>query len=533
MGRPKQREQTPPGIATDGGPRPTVRDPTLGIAVEVERSGLPANRLVTIGDSITQGFMSAAVFRTDRSWPAIVAHELGLGPAQFRAPVYEPPSGPGGLPFDLERAIRQLEHVVGPELSWRELVKAALWLRGYMDRIEDFWEGRGTVQFEPVVTDAPYHNLAVYGADVLDVVLLNATIIDQQLTAPVEDDLVNQLVELDNDRVWKVVLDSCGPAGATVLDAAEALGEEGPTAHGIETLVVVLGANNTLASVVGLDPRWTPDDYLDDTADARLTTKGAYNVWQPAHFDAEWALLVERLEAINARHVIIATVPQVTILPIARGVRGKVRQGSRYFPYYTRPWITDADFEVDRDPWIDTDQARGIDAAIDAYNATIIDTVRRARQAGRDWYLFDFGGLLDSLAVKRYVLDPSARPSWWEPYALPPELAALEPPLDTQFFVAGPGGRQQGGLFSLDGVHPTTSAAGLIAREVVHIMDLAGVEFPAADGSVRPPGTVDVDFGHVLTLDTLNSDPPTAIASTLSLLGWLDDKLDWVNRIIH
>jgi hypothetical protein len=134
--------------------------------------------------------------------------------------------------------------------------------------------------------------------------------------------------------------------------------------------------------------------------------------------------------------------------------------------------------------------------------------------------------------VRRYVDDPSARPPWWKPYDLPPELAGASPPLDTRFFVSGPGGRQQGGLFSLDGVHPTTSAAGIIAREVMRIMTLAGVEFRRPDGTVRPAASVDVDMARVLTLDTLNGQPPTTIASTLSLLGWLDEKLDWINRVV-
>ena len=50
-------------------------DPTLGIAVAVDRTGTPPHRLVTVGDSITQGFTSLAVFRTDLSWPAIVARQ--------------------------------------------------------------------------------------------------------------------------------------------------------------------------------------------------------------------------------------------------------------------------------------------------------------------------------------------------------------------------------------------------------------------------------------------------------------------------
>jgi hypothetical protein len=52
-----------PDVPVHWEPRPPVDDPTLGVAVEVDLSGRPANRLVTIGDSLTQGFMSAAIFR--------------------------------------------------------------------------------------------------------------------------------------------------------------------------------------------------------------------------------------------------------------------------------------------------------------------------------------------------------------------------------------------------------------------------------------------------------------------------------------
>jgi hypothetical protein len=136
------------------------------------------------------------------------------------------------------------------------------------------------------------------------------------------------------------------------------------------------------------------------------------------------------------------------------------------------------------------------------------------------------------MAVRRYVSDPTAQPPWLKPYDFPPQLGALKPPVDTRFFQSGSGGREQGGLFSLDGVHPTTIAAGVLAREVIRIMDRkAGVSFLGKDGTPRPRGTVDVDFDRVLTLDTLISQPPKSIAATLSLLGWFDQKLDWVRRL--
>lgn len=40
----------------------------------------------------------------------------------------------------------------------------------------------------------------------------------------------------------------------------------------------------------------------------------------------------------------------MTIAPIARGVATGDRGASRYYPYYTKPWISDADFDPDHDP---------------------------------------------------------------------------------------------------------------------------------------------------------------------------------------
>ena len=134
------------------------------IAVEVDRSGRPAHRLVTIGDSLTQGFMSAAVFRTDLSWPAVVAYELGLRAGEgFRYPVYEPPGGPGGLPLDLERFVRGLESRVGDRVDWYEAVRALRFVRSYMDRVED-WGERGPGNYLPQV-NAAYLNLFRMWAD--------------------------------------------------------------------------------------------------------------------------------------------------------------------------------------------------------------------------------------------------------------------------------------------------------------------------------------------------------------------------------
>ena len=523
---PAARQPIPASLVINHEPRRPELDPTLNIAVDVDRTGSPRNRLVTIGDSVTQGFMSGAIFRTDLSWPAVVAFELGDF-AGFRRPVYEAPSGPGGLPLDFERALRSFESEFGPKLDWHEIVRAVGWLHGYLDRVEDYWE-RGDGATTPT-GEAILHNLAIYGWDLRDTLSLNATSVRGRLGRPRDDVwLPKQKVQDDNDRAALVVLETArGPAkrALTTLRAARALGAEGTdasgTGPGIETLVVLLGSNNALQAVTRLEVRWSGDGYAD------FAQKGAFSVWRPEHFAAEWGLLVDELRRIKARHVIVGTVPSVTIAPIARGVRGKVRLGSRYYPYYTRPWIRDEDFDPSSDPHLTEDEARAVDSAVDAYNKTIIDSVAAAREAGLDWYLFDLGGFLDRLASKRYLTDPAARPAWWTPYPLPPELAALDPVPNTRFFASGPDGRTDGGLFSLDGIHPTTIGYGLIAQEVIAIMNLAQVEFRLPSGDRRTePGAV--DFSRVVASDTLITRPPKSLGGQMATLGWLDDKLDWV-----
>src|SRR4029453_4725740 len=121
-----------------------------------------------------------------------------------------------------------------------------------------------------------------------------------------------------------------------------------------------------------------------DVGFADLDLKSAYNVWRPTHFALEYGALVLALRPIAAHRVILATVPHVTIAPVGKGVNPqnpgkKWREGSRYFPYYTDPWIEEKDFRPNRHRHITHQEARAIDSAIDQYNATICDAVRHAR----------------------------------------------------------------------------------------------------------------------------------------------------------
>ncbi|MEQ8999975.1 MAG: hypothetical protein RID53_26110 [Coleofasciculus sp. B1-GNL1-01] len=519
---------TPDDVMIRSQPRVPVTDPTLGIPVNVNRQGTPRHRLVTIGDSLTQGFQNAAIFNTNLSCPMMIAWEMGWD-EQFRHPL--PYGGLGGLPLNLEYFSRRLEREFGDRVDWWELGSAVFAIRQFMDEVEDYWErGRGSITPNTIGIN---HNLAIYGWKLGDIITRNADICQAAIQQPT-DNLFRQIVENANERAALRVLNSARDQqnqALTPVEAAAALGADGTQENGegdgIETLIILIGANNALGSVSQLKVVWSDEGYDD------LDQANQYTVWRPIHFKDQLDKVVKEVKKIRARHVIWATVPHVTIAPIARGVSSKVTPGSRYFPYYTRPWISDKDFDPKDDPNITAQQARAIDSAIDQYNNYIVDTVKDARHQGHDWYVFEMSGLLDRLASRRYIEDPQSRPDWWTKYELPPELQMLSPVPDSRFFVSDRTGRVSGGLFSLDGIHPTTIGYGLMAQELITIMQLAGVKFYLGDGTSERSGPVRVDFRRLIDLDTLISDPPRSLSSNLEWLGWLDQNLGIFQRLLR
>ena len=56
-----------------------------------------------------------------------------------------------------------------------------------------------------------------------------------------------------------------------------------------------------------------PEDYADLPANQRRAARVGCNLWRPSAFAADWALLEARLRRIAAQHIVIATIPSVTI----------------------------------------------------------------------------------------------------------------------------------------------------------------------------------------------------------------------------
>src|SRR5215218_10311865 len=100
--------RTPPDVDVTDRARPRYPDPTLGVALPALQNTTAQHSLVTVGDSLTHGITSGAVFDTSLSWPAIVARCLQV---ELAAPSYAGPLG--GLPFNIEGLLRRLQDRFG------------------------------------------------------------------------------------------------------------------------------------------------------------------------------------------------------------------------------------------------------------------------------------------------------------------------------------------------------------------------------------------------------------------------------------
>ena len=525
-GRPPTPINTPAEIVETIGWQPRVPIPLPrpnGVVSPASALGpRPKHKLVVLGDSISQGFRSLAISDTALSWPAMVARYGGLGP--FRHPTFDAPAECPGFPLNLEAVLRGIEWPrTGADLvTETRLVRR---LHELCDGVEDYWErGRGSRRISAAASaigrrpDLINDNLACWGQDVRDAFALTMENLQYRIeTAPKRGDQRFALTpSVPYERSAALTM-AGARASDTCTSLARVLGEDG----GIETLVVALGANNILSSVIDFTVNWTDDESLGRYDE--VDHKAKFTAWTPEHFRSEYDLLLAEIDKIAAKNVIVLTVPHVTIVPGVRGVGTKMYH-DRYFARYTRPWISDDQFSPNRHPCLTGDQLRVLDYAVDLYNDHIVQRVeeRGADSApDRGWLVLDLAGLLDRLAFRRYLIDDQAQPDWWTPYDLPEAFSELSPVPDTRYLGSDRFGRTQGGLISLDGVHPTTLGYSLIAREVMNAMATLGVPLAAGEP----------DYSEIIAADTLLSEPLPQLDSVLNGVDLINRTVDLVQAL--
>jgi len=435
-------------------------------------------RLFTIGDSLSAGFMSAATARTDLSFSTLLAAKLGLTPqVEYHFPTWPD----DGMPVNIERVLRGLNARYGSDISGFEWFTVVQTVASALNPVEDYYErGPGAADKPTPDGRAFYDNVAVAGYQVADAWLVTPELCKQYLAAPPSDDFLS-----GPDRSFhRVALKVLNPSLDPAYDQYSQLDwlRHHATSEGVDNVLLWLGANNALGTVLTLKivPTRPDVDPPPHTLSYAERAAHGWNLWHPDHFRLELHELLDRMDEIMQHnvsanwHVMMANIPLVTIAPVAKGVGDTSvinREGRDliYYKYYTY-FPFEEQFALDTGRFLSMQDAVHIDDTIRAFNTIIAEEASARNQAfGSDRYLVvDMANALNDLAYKRNAGDP--------PYVFPSYFDFVYPKVNTKYYHADQTGHlTQGGLFTLDGVHPSPIAHGLLAYEFLKVMQPAGI----------------------------------------------------------
>lgn len=443
-------------------------------------------KLVVIGDSLSQGFKSLAICDTDLSYPVMIAEAMGLSSSDFTFPNFK---GAGGLPLNIEDIARILEIKHNGHINNFNWLLALSDISTYADKVEDYYErnGKGALPIAPQL----FHNLSVWGFTVGDSYQITAKLCKDRVN--IDDGRGDNWFESAGEPRLRTAYKVLNPSHDDKLNdnnqikiAKDIKARDGE----IENLIVFLGANNCLGTVLDLKIRET-----DNNFEKR-------NLWPLSEFQKEYTELVNGILGIGANNVYVATIPYVTIPPITRGImknRGQLPSGENYFDYYSYFFVQDKDFDPDRDKHLTKANAKDIDNRIDGYNKIILKTAK-----ANGWHVVDINKVLSNLASRRNHGKIK--------YKIPSEISDL----NTRFFQIDLNGNiTNGGLISLDGFHPTTSGYGIVAQEFINVMRNKG----------KVQNIKNIDFGKVRRWDSLVSKPPLTLYDAFGMLEFLEKRL--------
>lgn len=462
------------------------------------------HRLVAMGDSMAQGFKNGGIYRSDLSFPAILARSFSPS-IDFHKPLF---TAQTGIPVNMELLVRGLSEEFGDEIGFRQSISAGRYLYRTLRRIKNYWEGQK--RSLRVDRDTPYHNQGVWGFSNSDAWLLNEQycknyIINNAPRYTVFNVLPDHALHITARMVLNPSFTSEFEKNS-MIDNVKWLQDDG----GIENLISCIGHNNIVGAVTNLKLIYSEEHDLNASHDKRTCT-----VFRPEHFEDETRILYQKISSTGVKRVFVPTLPYLTIPPAIRGVNSDnsiSRNG--YFDYYTRFWIWDEDFDPDRHPHITKEDAITLDQHIDEYNAIIRNL---ADEFG--FYVVPIGRYVQTAARRRkgvHYDNPFPR-RFVEALKRNKKTAYLvdennQPRISTDYLRLRDDSNKidRGGIFSLDGLHPSTIGYGLIANIYKQFMEKHGVDFGG-----------DIDWDFIIENETLITDPPLLLNNLRVLLRFL------------
>lgn len=461
------------------------------------------HKLVAIGDSMAQGFKNGGIYRTDLSFPAMVARSME-GNFKMESPSF---SAQTGIPVNMELLVRGLEDRFGDELRLRHYPAAAAHTIRTLRRIKSYWEGNMVPLHKE--RELPYHNQAVWGLSTSDVWMMNEAyaknfIRDNPPSYTVFSALPDNALYITARLVLNPELNEKAQYNS-MIDNVQILQENG----GVENLICCVGHNNIVGAVTKLKLVYSEEKDLNTYHGKRRCT-----LFRPEHFETETRTLYEKIAKLGAKRVFVPTIPYVTIPPAIRGVNldGELKGG--YFDYYARFWIWDEDFDPEKHPHLTREDAITLDQHVDWYNQSI-----RSLAGEYGFHVVPVHKHVKAVARRRmgYERVQAFPPDFVDAIRKNEKTAHLidengKLRLSTDFIRLDENTMKldRGGIFSLDGLHPTTIGYGLIANLYLQTMKAAGVAFSAP-----------LDWDFVIENDTLVTDPPKLLDNLRVLLRFL------------
>lgn len=468
-------------------------------------------KLLTIGDSISQGFMSLAAARTDLSYSTIVAREMNwIEDYQF------PRWDKGGHPMNLELLFRKLMKRIGNKWEvWNPVEAAKIFntVNDLLEEIEDYYES-GVGRYDSDYTflnKSPdfFHNIAVRGFNISDAWSmsqdLSSHMISKAKGTGTNDKLTGPSASFFRTAARVLNAKPLHKPEFNTFTAIDWIKYHSDNA-GVENIFLWLGANNVLGAVTEMRISQTSGNLpllpkidssiTDDTLRKSLyalyeVQYNKYNLWHVDDFSREYDQLLnyveDSLDSSKAdTKIFVATIPFVTIIPLARGMGKEFEiNNRRYFEYYTYfPFDDEKLADFPQLPVLRLSEVLFIEQSIKDYNDAIKELVREHNKKlnKERFYVVDISTAFEQLAFRRNNGVP--------PYPLPAYINNRYPKPDTRYYERHPTQGSKGGLFSLDGVHPTAIGQGLLAYEFMKTMLAAGVKGISTEKGLTTDNTV-------------------------------------------
>lgn len=453
---------------------------------------------------MAQGFKNGGIYRTDLSFPAILARSLEHNNS-FDTPLF---TAQTGIPINIEMLVRGMSDEFGDKITWNEYLKAGAHLYKTLRRIKEYWEGNK--KSLAVERKLPYHNQGIWGVSISDTWLMNAAYCKEQIENYKPRYTVFSV--LPDNALFTTARLVLNPTQTdafrehSMIDNVHVLQKDG----GIENLISCIGHNNIVGAVTNLKLIYSEEHDLNATHHQRTCT-----VFRPEHFEDETRILYQKLSKVGAKRVFVPTLPYVTIPPAIRGVNNdKTKPRTGYFDYYSRFWIWDEDFNPDKHAHLTKEEAITLDQHIDQYNKIIYEL---SGEFG--FHIIPIGRYV-SAAARRRLGAEQVRPFpelFVKALKKNPATSYLveeneQPRISTDYLRLKEGSKKldRGGIFSLDGLHPSTIGYGLIANIYKERMEKEGVDFSS-----------DIDWDFVIRNETLVTDPPLLLNDLRLLLRFL------------